>query len=169
MRNLILIVYVLALPLARATQDQFNVPQGYTLEALEPFGGKVARPNGWFFHVGAGPHAYSWEISKEDPSKGDWDTGLQIQLMVSIKELTKLSPKAFMQQLIDQKKAAVNVKKVLKECGETDLGFFHRRCLEVEEEATTAPPTRYHVLYSLFWSDQSDLAASPRPSANGTK
>ena len=97
MRNLLLTAYVLALPLARATQDQFNVPQGYTLQVLEPFGGKVARPNGWFFHVRAGTHSYSWEISKEDPSKGDWETGLQIQLMAHIKEVAKLTPKAFMQ------------------------------------------------------------------------
>lgn len=39
-----------------SAEEAFPVPQGFELQILEPTGGKIARPKGWFYVEQHGKH-----------------------------------------------------------------------------------------------------------------
>jgi hypothetical protein len=138
--------------------DSFKVPDGYTLQILEPTGGKIARPNGWFYEESNTPSGYLWTISREEPRDGWYEVGLRIQLLAKLQAIGKISPEAFIENFVAGKKTASA--RVVSECATTKQGMFQRRCLETEEVLPDkgGGTKRYHIQYSLFWANGADLA-----------
>jgi len=145
---------ILAIWASAAFGDEaFQVPQGYTLQILEPTGGKIARPNGWFYMERDGP---AWTISREDPTKGWFREGMTIRVAGNFKQFG-ISSATFIDQVVAQQKQ--KAAKVVSECATSKQGMFLRRCLETEEIwPIEGKPVRLHMQYSLFWLDGGDLA-----------
>lgn len=122
-----------------------NVPDGFVLQVLEPTGGKIVRPKGWFYVEDHHGPSYTWILSKEDASRQRYNTGVRIQTLVGVQKGTGRAPKEFVLGFIEGKKQ--DGAKVLKICPESDQGLFTRICLETEEGED-------HILYSLFWGNR---------------
>lgn len=144
------------LPGEASSEEVTPKPVEFVTQVLEPTGGEIVRPKDWFYAEGHHGKTLMWTISAEDSSKGRYVTGVRIQMFAGVKEATGKSPKEFILDFVKGKKDSA---KVLEECDETDQGLFTRICLEVEEGD-------FHVLYSLFWGNEIDMAAV---SISGTK
>ena len=62
-----LLLFALLEIFATPSFGEILVPQGYELQILEPTGGKIARPKGWFYTEQYQASGYTWKLSKEDP------------------------------------------------------------------------------------------------------
>jgi|SRR5215471_4699945 len=126
-------------------------PPEFVTQVLEPTGGKIPRPKDWFYNERHGGPMYVWTLSREDTSGNKrYTTGVRIQLIAKVKEVTGKTAKQFILDFVaaKQKEAA----RVIMTCKEQDQGLFTRICLETEEGP-------YHIRYSLFWgSSGMDLA-----------
>ena len=129
------------------------VPKGFVEQTLEPTGGKVNKPRGWFY---AESHAkengafhFTWTLSKEKPKDGHYDTGLRIQYFIGVRKATGKTPKQFILEFIEKKRKEAKV--IPRDCTPRTEGFFTRMCLETEEGP-------YHILYSLLWDNVGDDA-----------
>lgn len=141
--------------LSAHAEDDFPVPEGYVLQRLDPTDGRIARPKEWFYASGGTPSGWLWTLSAEDPSKGGYETGLRIQLLVGVEKGTKGSTEAFAQNFLRQKRESA---KVVGECPAVDQGQFKRQCLEVIESIQRPRgPATFHVLYSVFWGKKLDM------------
>lgn len=118
-----------------------RVPDGFVMQALEPFGGKIVRPKDWYFTESHRGPVYLWTIAKEKRPDGSYDTGVRIQLLIGVQRATGTSPADFVANFI--KKQRASSARILNDCPPLDQGLFNRRCLEAEEGP-------YHVVYSLF-------------------
>ena len=125
-----------------------KAPRQFVTQILEPTGGKMRRPKGWFYTENHNATSFGWIVSREDASKGPYATGLRIQLIPGVRKGTGKSPKQFVLDYLATKKKEA---KVLKTCDAEDQGMFTRICLETEEGP-------HHILYSLFWGNQLDWA-----------
>lgn len=122
----------------------------YNIQVLEPTGGKVKIPKGWFYNESHSGPVYRWTLSKENVAGGKpYQTGMNIQLFSNVKKNTKKTAKAFINDFFASKR---NGSKVLSSCNEQNQGLFTRICLETIEG-------EYHIQYSGFWgTDDLDLA-----------
>lgn len=77
---------ILAILLPKDPSPQNNAPEGYEIQLLEPLGGKILRPKGWYYSENHGGSQYSWTISKEDSSSGPYETGMKIQMFAGIEK-----------------------------------------------------------------------------------
>ncbi|TDU64517.1 hypothetical protein EI77_03967 [Prosthecobacter fusiformis] len=147
MRYLTLFILFLMLGSLSATE---KVPAGFVMQVMEPTGGKILRPKGWFYNEGHRSNAWMWTISKEDTHDGKdpYDTGVRIQAVAGVQERTGKSPEVFLKEFIAQKRKAAD--KVHKNCDAVDQGLFTRTCIEVTER-------EYRILYSVFWSNEIDM------------
>ena len=145
-----------ALALVARAADDFPIPAGFELQLLEPTGGRIARPAGWFYRERHGRVSYTWILSKEDPDSGPYETGVRIQTLIGVKAGTGKAPKEFIVEFLDQKRSSASV---LSECAAADQGLFTRACLETEETIEgKGLPRLYHLQYSVFWGNGSDIA-----------
>src|SRR4051794_38119602 len=113
-------------------------------QVLEPTGGKIPRPQDWFYAERHHGPVYDWVISREDThGGGPYTTGVRIQMFSGVKAGTGKTVKQFINDFAAAKKKEAAV--VLKTCEAKDQGLFTRICLETEEGP-------HHILYSLFWS-----------------
>ncbi len=156
MVNSLKYIFVTWLLITLSSISYANSEEGFTLQILEPTGGKIQKPNGWFYkerHRSAS--SLYWVISKEDPSQG-YETGLAIQFMIGIKDHTGLTPEEFTKKNID---VIAKSAKQASLCKSENVGFFNRQCLEIEEEKKNKDGiiTTYHVLYSFFWNNEMDM------------
>jgi len=140
---------------AAAAAQQFSfetTPVDFVTQALEPTGGKMARPRGWFYAEGHRGPTLMWTLSREDTSGGrPYTTGVRIQVFSGVKEGTGKTAKEFILDFAESRKKSAS--KVLKTCDATDQGLFTRTCLETEEGSD-------HISYSLFWGSKDlDIAA----------
>jgi hypothetical protein len=126
------------------TKSSINVPDGFVLQVMEPLGGKIARPRDWFYSEDHRGPSFTWILSKEDSTKGRYETGVRIQTLVGVQKGTGRSPKDFVLGFIEGKKKEAS--RVIKSCDAKDQGLFTRVCLETEEGD-------YHILYSAFWGN----------------
>jgi len=118
-------------------------PPDFVNQVLEPTGGRIFRPQDWFYAEGHHGPVYMWTISRENTEgHKPYTTGVRIQLFTGIKKATGKTPKDFLLAFVDGKKKA---EKALNSCEPKEQGLFTRMCLETEEGP-------YHILYSLFWS-----------------
>jgi hypothetical protein len=144
---------------AALADEPFKVPDGYSLQILEPTGGKIARPNGWFYDERNTPNGYLWTISREDPRKGAYLVGEHIQVLMKVQETGKISAPAFIETFIAGRKQAAA--RVLSECTTSVPGIFQRRCLETEEVLPAdGGPKRFHIQDSLFWANDVAVVAT---------
>lgn len=142
---------------AAFAEEPFVVPDGYTLQILEPTGGRIARPNGWFYAEGGSPAGYVWTISREDPRNNGYLVGLRIQVFIGVQQGAGMSPEAFIQTIVLERKHVAA--RVISECPAATQGLFQRRCLETEEFLPAGGGTRrFHIQYSLFWPAGGDMA-----------
>lgn len=142
-QGLVLCIFAaLVFPVAAAPKA---VPDGFVTQVLEPTGGKIRRPNGWFYVEEHRGTTMSWVISREN-SAGNrpYTTGVRIQLFSGIQNGAGKSAKQFILDFVDTKKKEAT--QVIKVCDETKVGLFTRVCLETEEGP-------HHIQYSLFWGN----------------
>ncbi len=139
---------------ATAALQEFKfetAPTEFELQILQPTGGKISRPKGWFYAEAHEEAMYMWTISREDTSTGrPYDTGVRIQAFPNLKAEMNQTPKQFIDEFIATKKKGKA--RIIKTCDTESAGLFSRTCLETEEGP-------YHILYSLFWGNEGlDLA-----------
>jgi hypothetical protein len=126
-----------------------NVPEGFTLQILEPTGGKILKPKDWFYtHSQQGP-SLTWILSKEDATVGRYDTGVRIQAVVGIKKKTGVGAEESLRKYLLSKREGA--KKMFHECEPKDQGLFTNMCIHVEEGP-------YRIFYSIFWGNDVDIA-----------
>ena len=120
-------------------------PTEFVTQILEPTGGNILRPAGWFYRENHRGATLDWTLSREEPAeRRAYTTGVRIQAFTRVESATGKTPRQFLLDLrADRARLAA---KVLKTCEETEQEFFTRTCLEAEER-------QYHVLYSFFWGN----------------
>jgi len=134
-----------------------KVPKGYVLQKLDATDGLIARPSDWFYGNHGTASGWVWTISKEDPKKGAFETGFTIQMIIGLESKTKQSRQEFCTNFINSKRKSL---KVFKECPVIDMGTFMRQCIEVLEIIPeSASKKEFHVLYSVMWMKNMDIAA----------
>jgi hypothetical protein len=154
MRSLFTLL-LLALPLMCAAEDDVVVPEGFVLQPLSETDGQIARPKDWFYSSNGTPSGWLWTISKEDPTKGPYKTGLRIQLLVGVAEGTGRTREDFVRNFISGKRAT---SEITRTCPASDFGQFYRQCIEVLEPVQPpAGPGTYRILYSLMWGKALDM------------
>ena len=142
-------VAVFALGIAAARADEappIPIPDGFVAQRLDVTKGWMARPKDWFYESHGTPSGWLWTIAKEDPSKGEYETGMRIQMLIGFKKHGTTS-EAFVRNFIGQKRTE---DRVLSDC-ETKTGNFQRLCLEVLE-------SKFHIQYSAYWDPNTDYA-----------
>ncbi len=133
--------------IATVAAQQFDfpaIPTEFTVQPLEPTGGKLYCPNDWFLKQSRRGGDFIWTVSREEPAADrPYTTGVRIQVYNSLQKDTGKSPKQHMLDFIAKEKKEAS--KVLDVCPEEQQGLFTRTCIQVEEG-----PSR--VMYSLYWS-----------------
>jgi len=124
-----------------------DAPTEFEMQILEPLGGKILRPKGWFYTEQHGGPSYSWILSREDPSKSEYETGVRIQTFVGVEDGTGMSPREFVLDQISHRKRNANA--IHKTCEPNDQGLFTHISLETDEG-------EYRILYSFFWGNNVD-------------
>ncbi len=133
-----------------ATAVAETAPTEFVTQVLEPTGGKIQRPKDWFYSEGHHGPVYSWTLSREDTSGNrPYITGVRIQTFTGVKKGTGKTAKQFILDFVAAKKKEAT--KVIKTCDEKEQPPFTRICMETEEGP-------YHILYSLFWGTNIDVA-----------
>lgn len=154
MRNLALFALCFTASISQA-QIALHVPDGYVLQALEPTGGRIAKPKDWYYSSKGTPNGWLWTFSAEEPSQNGYETGLRLQLLLGVETSTKKSRFTFAQDFLEKKRQSAAV---IRECPETDQGDFKRQCLEVIENVSRPyGMKKYHILYSVFWGNKLDM------------
>jgi hypothetical protein len=140
---------VLNLVLPEDASSADNIPDGFKMQRLEPLGGKILRPENWYYSENHGGPKYTWTVSKEDSTAGAYETGMKIQLFTGIKKGTGKTPEEFCNSFLLSKAGA---EKVINQFPEIKQGLFARKGLEVEEVIRRNTKTEtYHIIYSAFW------------------
>src|SRR4051812_11648936 len=108
-------------------------PIEFVTQIMEPTGGKIERPKGWFYSERHHGPVYDWVISREDTHGGvdRYTTGVRIQTFTGVKEGTGKSAKQFILDFVEGKKKEAS--KVIETCEPREQYLFTRICLETEE------------------------------------
>lgn len=132
-----------------------NVAKGGSIQVLEPIGARVVKPKDWFFARTYDRHGYTWVISRENPREaGGYKTGLRLQLLQGIRHGTQKSPQRFIEDFFTKKKG--EGKPDSEVCSAKTFASFQRRCLATEEEIEGQGKTKFHVVYSGLWNNETD-------------
>jgi hypothetical protein len=124
-------------------------------------------PKGWYYTNRATPSGWLWTFSAEDPTSGEYETGLRIQMFVGVEGSLKRSRESFATAFLQEKRKAF---KVLRDCPITDFGQFKRQCIEVLEDLPEPSGVkRFHLLYSVMWERDMDIVAISTFGAPETK
>lgn len=146
---------VLTIPLACAAGDDIDVPEGFVLQRLVETDGQIARPKDWFFTSEGTPSGWMWTLSAEDPTKGPYDTGMRIQMIIGIEKEGRSTREEFARGFMAEKRASAEV---LRDCSKSDVGEFYRLCLEVLEEIPSPDgSTTFRIIYSVMWGKKLDV------------
>jgi hypothetical protein len=140
-----------------APTSPLTAPEGYKIRSLDPIHGQVLVPDGWHFSGHIDPVGFTWIISREDFSKGEYKTGMKIQLIHGMNKYKKLTAEEFVNNFVSGKKNSGV--KIINDCGGEKFGSFQRQCLETEESLTiNGEQGKYHISYSLFWNNEIDTS-----------
>lgn len=123
------------------------LPKGWVAQPLEPTGGSVHRPTDWHFSSKPDPNALKWFITKEDFSKGPYETGVSVQMFLGVEKMTNKSPRQYATDFLAGKQS--EAKKVHHFC-ERGRGDSDFACLEVEEG-------NYWIHYQVSWATGMDV------------
>lgn len=127
-------------------------PAGFERQVLDVTRGEILRPAGWHYSWFSTPHAIIWTVSREDASKGAYDTGMRIQFVPAVKAASGQTPEQVARGFLSGKAASA---KVLRLCEEKANGDFRLVCLETSEPSGT-PGRNFRILYSVSWSNERD-------------
>ena len=156
LRLLLLTLLMTASANSLRAESEFVVPEGFEAKVLEPTGGRVARPDGWFYRTAHNESSFQWVLSKEDPENGPYQTGVRIQMIFGLEQKAGVSAKDFAHEFLAGKRAAT---KVLSECEEETEGLLVRSCLVVEEIIPSVSESDpFQVRYSVLWGAELDVA-----------
>lgn len=128
-----------------------ETPMEFVTQELDPTGGEIERPKDWHYKEGHRENTLMWTLAKEDHDDGTYTTGVRIQMFAGVTKATSLTPKEFIEQFVEKKRRTEGVR-VVNICDPQDEGVFKRVCLEIVEGP-------HHILYSLFWNNDMDMAA----------
>lgn len=132
------------------------VPDGFELQRLNPVGGKMFLPKGWFYTEGHRDRTFMWTLSKENPAAGPYETGVRVQCFFGTKDITGKSPEEFVRSILDDQKMG---SKIVSERPVIEQGHFKRIGLEVEKKLSPEGDGKlYRIIYSGFWSDKVDVS-----------
>jgi hypothetical protein len=114
-----------------------SLPTKFVTQILEPTGGKIPRPKGWFYAERHHGPVYDWMITREDThdGTGPYTTGVRIQMFSHVKDGTGKSAKQFILDFIAAKKK--EAAKVVKSCEPKEQYLFARICLETRRDRIT--------------------------------
>lgn len=155
-RIILAFALLIALPVLGAEESP-KIPKGYVLQVLEPTGGKILRPTEWHYTENHGRTAYKWIVSKENPKEAPYETGVMIQTFVRVKDGTGKSPEEFCKAFLKSREDTA--RKVIRRFPDVENGFFMRAGIEVNETVVhDGIKQEHHVVYSVFWPKESDLA-----------
>lgn len=143
-------LFAVSMSLSSVPVPAQTAPPKFVVQILEPTGGKIERPNEWFYAEAHRGPVYMWTFSREDTSGNrPYTTGVRIQAFTGVKDGTGKTAKEFILEFANAKKAEG---KTIRSCPEVNEGLFTRICLETEQG-----PNR--ILYSMFWgSSGMDIA-----------
>jgi hypothetical protein len=111
----------------------FVVPEGFEVTALEPLGGRVARPLTW-----------------------SYQTGVRIQLIAAVEAKTGQNAKAFIEEFLAGRRSSAEV---VMECEVEDQGLLTRTCIQTQELIPNADADEpFRIQYTVFWGNQVDVA-----------
>ena len=131
MKSILLLVFAVLLCLcAKATN--LTPPSGYEVQRLDPLGGEVLKPQGWFFNVTGTKDAAVYQIAKEDPKEGEFETGLTINIVPGISAKTG-GPTTGISYFYNKKKQSAGI---VSQDPVTTQGKFTRFAFAVDEERT---------------------------------
>lgn len=134
----------------------FTVPEGFEVTALEPLGGRVARPLSWFYREAHDAASFKWVLSRENPEDGPYQTGVRIQLIAAVEAKTGQNAKAFIEEFLAGRRSSAEV---LSECEVEDQGLLTRTCIQTTELIPSADPDEpFRIQYTVFWGNQVDVA-----------
>ncbi len=137
-------------PVFASSPHTEKFPVEFVTQVLEPTGGKILRPKDWHYSEGHNRFGYVWTLSREDLSKCDsYTTGFRIQVIVPVTVATGMPAQQFVLGFSAHKKD--EGARIIGMRDQVDQGLFTRIGLETEEG-------RYHILYSLFWGNNMDVA-----------
>lgn len=122
---------------------------GFEKQILDVTYGEVWRPLGWHYGWSTTESGALWTVSKEDPAKGAYDTGMRIQLIM-LPPAAGTTAQQWAKGFIEHKATGV---KVERRCDEKQSGNFKVICLETTEQ-TGAPGKNYRILYSISWLNE---------------
>ena len=141
---------------AEPEEEVFSVPEGFEVTALEPLGGRVARPVNWFYREAHDAASFKWVLSRENPEDGPYQTGVRIQLIAAVKAKTGQDAKAFIEEFLAGRRSSAEV---LHECEVEDQGLLTRSCIQTLELIPSADPEQpFQIQYTVFWGNQVDVA-----------
>jgi len=151
------LVFALSVGVALADDaSDFFVPEGFEARTLEPTGGRVARPVGWFYREAHDAASFKWVLAKEDPESGPYETGVRIQLIFGLEQKTGKSAEAFAKEFLDSKRTSAEV---LSECETEDQGLLMYSCIVTEELIeSVSEEDPFQIRYSVFWGSELDVA-----------
>jgi hypothetical protein len=119
-------------------------------QILEPTGGKILRPEDWYYAESHRDTSYVWTLSKEAPSRGAYTTGVAVQAFVQVQRTKQMTAREFITGFARMKTQTAD--RFLKSYPEQNQGLFTRVGMETEEGP-------HHILYSLFWGNNNlDIA-----------
>lgn len=130
--------------------DANNAPLRFVEQTLELTGGKILRPDGWFYSEHSSGSSVTWTISKENIEAGDaYETGVRVQAVFRASEALGGSPGDYLRSFAANKERTADT--VISSCREEEHDGYRALCLDVIEKP-------YRVKYSLMWSDTQDYA-----------
>lgn len=152
--RLFLILSIFLCASAGAT-NLLTPPNGFEVQRLEPLGGEVLKPKGWYFNVTGTKDAAVYQIAKEDPKKGQFETGLTINIIPGIRAKTGEPTTGYIPYFYNKKKKSG---RVVSTDPVTQQGKFTRFAFLVDEELTLRGKKNVHrISYCIFASDETDL------------
>ena len=140
------------LPLAAASQEL--IPPGFVVQVLEPTGGKLVRPEAWYYRERHGSSQYGWILSREDPDKGPYLVGIRVQVLAFVQENTGKTGPEFVESFLSGKRRSSTV---VSECPERPAVFFMRKCIETIEPPQFPSFVPFRVMHSLFYKPGLDI------------
>lgn len=136
-------------------ESEFIVPEGFEVRTLEPTGGRVARPQGWFYREAHNETSFQWVLSKENPERGPYQTGVRIQMIFGLQQKADQSAADFAKAFLASKRESA---KVLSECEEENQGLLIRTCLVTEEIIPSVSESDpFQIRYSVLWGAELDV------------
>lgn len=141
-----LVLSLLVISLATTACAEPPRDDSFVTQVLEPTGGKIVRPNDWYYAEAHRGPVYTWTISAEDTTGNrPYETGVKIQTFVGVEKAAGKTAEKFLADFVASKKSEEGVTAITT-CDKTKRGLFSRICLETEEGDS-------HIMYSLFWGN----------------